>query len=387
MDGALTTGTSNPIDRLRNTDGPLVPALVGWLLTRVFVAIGFALAHGLSGVLDMPDGDLHLEQGLMTWDGTFYRVITTGWYSGAEVPAEAVRFFPGYPALGRVFEFAFFGNTDLALLFVANAAALLAAVLLWQLALEGTGDRAVADRSAWMLGVVPAANVMVFAYSESLMLLVTAAVLLALLRGRLGWAAAGGLAAGLLRPSGILLALPAAIEAWSWYRQRDLRGDLRSHAAWVAAVAAPAAGLVASLWVVSRRTGDFLEAYDIQRQLRDGFRDPLTRLVEAGVDIATGQLHDVYNLAFALGFAVLFVIAVRHRQRLSWLALMVVTWVVAAGANNMDSVGRYCLVAAPFVVALAQWARTRNRQLVALCVGGAGTIWFTSEVLLGRIIP
>ncbi|MEZ5237880.1 MAG: hypothetical protein R2716_02625 [Microthrixaceae bacterium] len=71
---------------------------------EVFVAIGFALAHGLSGVLDMPDGDLHLEQGLMTWDGTFYRVITTGWYSGAEVPAEAVRFFPGYPALGRVFE-------------------------------------------------------------------------------------------------------------------------------------------------------------------------------------------------------------------------------------------------------------------------------------------
>ncbi|MEZ5237879.1 MAG: hypothetical protein R2716_02620 [Microthrixaceae bacterium] len=139
--------------------------------------------------------------------------------------------------------------------------------------------------------------------------------------------------------------------------------------------------------MVSRRTGDFLEAYDIQRQLRDGFRDPLTRLVEAGVDIATGQLHDVYNLAFALGFAVLFVIAVRHRQRLSWLALMVVTWVVAAGASNMDSVGRYCLVAAPFVVALAQWARTRNRQLVALCVGGAGTIWFTSEVLLGRIIP
>ena len=377
--------------------GALLPALAGWLIARVAVALGFAVAHGLSGTVAMPEGRLHLDQGLMTWDGTFYRVITSGWYSGPEVPAEAVRFFPGYPAAGRLVEFVFLGNTDLALLVLANGAALAAAVLLWHLAIEATGDRSVADRSAWMLGVIPAANVMVFAYSESLMLLVTAAFLLALLRGHPGWAAAAGLFAGVLRPSGVLLALPATVEAWSWYRRTATTGadphdagggrTRRDLLVWASAVAAPAVGLLAALLIVSRRTGDLLEAYRIQRQLRDGFRDPLTRLAQAGIDFAGGHLHDVYNVAFALGFAALFVVAWRHRQRASWLVLMAVTWFVAVGGNNMDSVGRYCVVAAPFTIALAQFARTRNRQVVLATVGVAATVWFTAEVLLGRIIP
>ncbi|MCZ7630691.1 MAG: hypothetical protein M5U19_17385 [Microthrixaceae bacterium] len=366
------------------------PALLGWLVGRVAVGVGFALAHLLSGSVGLPHGRLHLDQGLMTWDGTFYRVIAQGWYSGTDVPEEAVRFFPAYPALGRLAEFVFMGNTDLALLVIANAAALGAAVVVWRLAAEGTTDRLVADRAAWMVAVVPAANVMVFAYSESLMLLMATAVLLALLRGRPGWAALGALGAGLLRPAGVLLALPALVETWQWYRTQrgtPTRTLLRRAVPWACAVVAPAVGLVVALWVVSRRTGDVFEAYLIQRRLRDGFRDPLTRMVEAGVDFAGGHLHDIYNVAFAIGFAALFVIAVRHRQRLSWLVFMAATWVVAVGGNNMDSLGRYCVVAAPFTIALAQWGHTRGRQVLIATAGILGTVWFTSEVLLGRIVP
>jgi hypothetical protein len=366
------------------------PALLGWLVARVAVGAGFLLAHLLSGTLGLPDGRLHLDEGLMTWDGTFYRVITQGWYSGTEVPAEAVRFFPGFPALGRLADLLFLGNTDLALIFLANASALGAAVLLWRLAAEATADRQVADRAAWMIAIIPAANVMVFAYSESLMLLISTAVLLALMRGRPGWAALGALAAGLLRPAGVLLALPALIEAWQWYRAQRAATNSSWHRtalAWTCAVVAPVSGLAVALWVVSRRSGDVFEAYRIQRQLRDGFRDPITRLGQAGFDFAGGHLHDIYNVAFAIGFAVLFVVAVRHRQRLSWLAFMAATWVVAVGGNNMDSVGRYCVVAAPFSIALAQWGNTRGRQAAVVTLGILGTVWFTSEVLLGRIIP
>lgn len=366
------------------------PALLGWLVARLAVGAGFLLAHALSGTLGLPDGRLHLDQGLMTWDGTFYRVITQGWYSGTEVPAEAVRFFPGYPALGRLAEVVFLGNTDLALVFIANAAALGAAVLLWRLAAVGTADRHVADRAAWMVAIIPAANVMVFAYSESLMLLISTAVLLALLRGRPGWAALGALAAGMLRPAGVLLALPALVEAWQWYRvQRGTAAGSwhRRAVVWTCAVVAPVSGLAVALWVVSRRTGDVFEAYRIQRQLRDGFRDPITRLAQAGFDFAGGHLHDIYNVAFAIGFAALFVVAVHRRHRLSWLAFMAATWVVAVGGNNMDSVGRYCLMAAPFTIALAQWGNTRGRQAGIATLGILGTVWFTSEVLLGRIIP
>jgi hypothetical protein len=66
---------------------------------------------------------------------------------------------------------------------------------------------------------------------------------------------------------------------------------------------------------------------------------------------------------------------------------MIATWVVAVGGNNMDSVGRYCVIAAPFTVALAQWADRRWRAGTVAALGLAGTVWFTTEVMLGRIIP
>lgn len=396
--------------------GALRASLIGWLAGRIAVGLGFLSAHALSGSVNLPDGRLHLDQGLMTWDGTFYKVITEGWYGGTQVPGEAARFFPGYPALARLVDALLPGGADVALLVIANVAAFAAAVLLWQLTVEGTGEPRTADRAAWMLGVIPAANVMVFAYSESLMLLIATGVLLAVLRRRPGWAVVGGIAAGLLRPAGVLLALPVAVEAWRWYRgtrhrvpgpDTPERTDTTEHTdtaehtdttgpsgapparvlVWVAAVVAPLLGLGGSLWIVSRPSGDVLEAYRIQRQLRDGFRDPLTRLAQAGIDFAGGHLHDVYNVAFALGFAALFVVALRHRQRLSWLVFMAVTWLVAVGGNNMDSVGRYCVVAAPFTIALAQWSHTRSRMALVAGLGTAATAWFTTEVLLGRIIP
>lgn len=370
---------------LRWVDG-IRPAALGWLAARAAVALGYLLARALSGRVDLPDGRLHIEQGLMTWDGTFYRVITEGWYSGAGTAEDPSRFFPGYPAVARAVRPLVLGDTDLALLLVANGAALAAAVLLWRLAAEVTGDRGTATRVAWMAAVVPAANVAAFAYTESLMLLLVAVVLLALHRRRPGWAAAAGLCAGLLRPQGILLVVPVAVEAWRWWRAGGTH-RAREVAGWAAALLAPAAGLAAALWAVSRGSGDLLEAYRIQRAIRGGFQDPVTRLGEAVVDVARGDLHDVYNLAFALGFAALFVVAWRRRQPASWLAYLAVTWVVAVGGQLMDSVGRYCWVAAPFAIALAQWAASRRRQVVVAVVGLGGTVWFTTEVFLGRVIP
>jgi hypothetical protein len=61
--------------------------------------------------------------------------------------------------------------------------------------------------------------------------------------------------------------------------------------------------------------------------------------------------------------------------------------VVAVGGNNMDSVGRYCTVAAPFSVALAQLADQTWRTRAVWVLGLGGTVWFTAEVMLGRIIP
>lgn len=421
----------------------VTPALAGWAAARVAVALGFALAHALSGQVWMPDGRLHLDEGLLTWDASYYRVLTEGWYGGVAAPPDATRFFPLYPGLSRLLDPLLPGGAGVPLLVVANVCALAAAVLVWKLASEVLGDDRTAVRAAWMLGVIPAANVFVFAYSEAAMMLVFTAALLALHRRRLGWLAVLGLLAGLLRPAGVLLAAPVAVGAWQWWRGRaarqpafgsplartaleqPLHGQLvpeqptREHPApehpapeqpaaeqpaaeqqtpgqpafaraalgWVAAVLAPVVGLAAALAWIAGLDGDWGEPFRRQRELRGGFRDPITRMFEAVVDLASGRLHDIYNMAFAFGFAALFWVALRRRQPLPWLAFMAVTWIVAVGGNNMDSVGRYCTVAAPFTIALAQWAEQRWQQIAIAAVGLAGTVWFTSEVMLGRMIP
>ncbi len=360
------------------------PALLGWVAARIAVFSGFVLAHVLSGSLSLPDGRLHLDEGLMTWDGTYYRVLAEGWYTGSGTPGDAVRFFPLFPGLGKVLSLGGAFSVDVPLLLLANASALFAAVVIWQLVNDQTSDVRLANRAAWMVGIIPAANVYVFAYSESLMLLITAAALLYLNRQRLGITAALGLFAGLLRPSGILLAVPIVLTGWVEFRAGLPKRQLLR---WIAPIVAPGVGLMTALGVINYSSGDFLAPIDVQRQLRDGFRDPVTRIGQAVLDFTGGHLHDVYNVAFAIGFLLLIIVAWRYKQPLPWIAYMAVTWVVAVGGNNMDSVGRYCVVAAPFTIALAQWANRRWAEAAVLVVGFAGTVWFTSEVVLGRIIP
>jgi hypothetical protein len=65
----------------------------------------------------------------------------------------------------------------------------------------------------------------------------------------------------------------------------------------------------------------------------------------------------------------------------------VATLVVAGSANNIDSFGRYGLLALPLVIALAQWAGPRWRQAMVATVGSLGLVWLTAAALLGRVIP
>jgi len=365
-----------------------VPALAGWVVARMTILSGWFLADARVDGAGVPQGRLHLDQALMTWDGTYYRVIAEGWYRGPATPDDAVRFFPGYPSLGRALSVLTFGNVDAALLVISNAAALASAVVLWMLATEVLGEEAAGRRAAWMVAVLPPAIVLAFAYSEALTLLCTSLALLMLHRRRLLWVAALGLACGLLRPAGVLLVAPVLVEAWRRWREEGApRPDPREAAAWFTGIAAPVAGLGTALVVAAGPGGDLAEVFRLHRTLRQGFRDPATRLVEAVLDVVSGDFADLYNVAFALGFLALVVVAVRMRQPPSWIVFMLVTWVVAVGGNNMDSGGRYALVAAPFTLALAQWAQRRWQQVVVGVAGVLGCTWFAAEVFLGRVIP
>ena len=380
------------------------PALVGFLWARLCVAAGFVVAHVLSGRVALPDGRLHLSEGLLTWDGAFYRALAAGWYDGSTT--EAARFFPLFPAAARAVSPLFLGREDIALVVIANVSALAGAVVLWRLAVEVTGDHDAAGRSAWMVAVVPSAFVLAFAYSEGLSLLLVAATLLMAHRRAFWWVAALGLASSAVRPVGVLLVVPIGVEALRTLRASDLHPtDLHptdqhptagrgadvptsvAVAARLTAVVAPVVGLGLAMAWVGAATGDDGLPFRIQRQLRAGFRDPLTRLAQGIWDVARFDFRDVYNVAFAVAFIALVVLSVRRRQPLAWIAYSVTTLVVALSANNIDSLGRYGLLALPLVVALAQWADIRWRQVLVGAVGSIGLVWLTTEALLGRVIP
>ena len=373
----------------------LLPTTAGWVWARLCVALGFVVAHLLSGSVRLPDGRLHLDEGLLTWDGTYYRVLASAGYgSGVE---GAGRFFPLYPTIGKVLAPLCGGRTDVALLVVTNLAAFAAGLVVWQLTREVCRNVRAADRSAWVLALWPAAFVLVFAYAESLFVLAAAATLLLLHRRAFGLAGLLALVAALVRPVGLLLVVPAVVEvvvAWSGRPDRpgprnddDHRPPPKVLGSVLAVLGAPVGTLLALTWI-SAASGDAWSApLDVQRQLRAGFHEPVTRLVRAVADVATGDLRDVVNLAFAVVGIGLLIISFRRRQPWSWLAYSLVSLLVVLSANNVDSLGRYLMAAVPLLVVLAQWADRPWRVRTVAVLGSAGLVAGTAAALLGRIVP
>ena len=362
----------------------LAVGVLGWVWARVCVGAGFWVAHlvtpdpALAGRQDFP-----LPKGLLSWDSFFYDSIARGGYHA--VAADGARFFPLYPLLGRGLGVLFGGRSDVALVVIGNLAALAGAVVLAQLAREVLAPRwgseesdAVGLRSAWMVAIVPAAIVFVWPYTEGLALLATAGCLLALHRRAWWWVALCAAFAAALRPTGLLLGVPILIEVVA------TRPRPRIAPAFAALVAAPL-GLLASLAYVGNQVGDWMAPWEQQRPIRGDFRNPLVRAAES----VWGLFHntDTELVPFVVLWCLLVVVSVRKRQPWSWVAFSVATLTVALAAQTIDSIGRYGLLAVPLVVALAQWSDRRWRQVLVSCVGSAGLVVWTAQVLQGRIVP
>ncbi len=386
---ARSTTTRLATPALRWRDG-LVPTLIGWVWARICISLGFVVARVMVDVLETPRGDRQIREALFTWDGTYYRALAGQWYD--TVDADASRFFPVYPALAKVLGPLFGGRTDLALVFLANLGAFLGAWVLWRLVAEvfpsdspeGGGLLAgltwLPGRAAWMVALFPSAFVFAFAYSEGLALLLVAATFLAL--HRRAYVVAGLLAfvAAALRPVGGLLLVAILVEL---YRNR---AQIRVWD-WLVGLGGPVAGLVAAILWIERATGDLMLPVDQQRQIRGGFQDPITRVLEPIGELVKGNFRDVYNLGFMLVLLFLSYVAVRKRQPLSWLVYAGASLLLLLSSQVTDSLGRYGLVVIPFVVALAQWADARWRQVLVAAGCSVGLVWLTSEALLGRMVP
>jgi hypothetical protein len=272
-----------------------------------------------------------------------------------------------------------------ALVVVANVSALAGAALIAVLARRETGDDRTGTRAAWLLCLAPPAFTQVMGFAEGTLVALSVGVVMALRRRSWGWAAGLGVAAGLARPIGVLLAVPAAVEAARGIRATPWTGRV----ARAAAVAGPLAGFGAFVAWVGIRYGDALAPLRVQQEgtLRGGIADPVTTLAHDASLLAHGHhLGSALHLPWALLALALLAVAGR-RWPACYPAYAGAVLAVALTASNLDGFERYALSAFPLVLAGAGLTAGRQVERVVLALAGAGLAVYAALAFMNVYVP
>jgi hypothetical protein len=394
----------------------VLAALPPWAVSRALALGAWGVAHFLVHNLHVQDAAVRAQahQGLFAWDAGWYRGIAQHGYGFSSPGAgahEALRFFPLLPAVARLL-----GSSSVAIVVIVWASALLLGALVHRLVLvEGKGE-GLARVAVWCVLVFPSAFVLALGYAEALAMALAVACFLALRTRRWWWAAALGLLAGLSRPLGVLLVVPAAVEAGRailssgvvsarWGETRAGRaGPLgealegraarlsavpgRLWAAWAAAVAGPAVGLLLFLVWSWRRYGDFLLPLRVQTHAthRGQVVDPFTALWHEASGFFHGHLGSALHVPWALAFVALTVFAFR-RWPAPYGMFAAAVLVVALTSKNLDSLERYGLGAFPLVLALATLLSRAWLERAWLTLSAAALEGYALLALLNAYVP
>lgn len=364
----------------------MVAALPAWLTARALVLSTLVVAHPLqSRFRPIESSARRVREGLLAWDGDWFHDIASHGYEA--LPRPGLRYFPLFPLLGRWLASVLFSNVGLSLIVLANLFALLAGAALHRLVLhERPGDERLARRATWVLALAPPSFVLVMGYTEALAVLLAVLTFLALRRRRWAWAATGGFLSGLARPLGVLLSIPAAIEALPVLRS----GSSRQRLAALGPVVAPVAGCLTYLAWVGARFGNPLLPYSSQQtpEFRGGFANPLVTMAKTIGELATGQVatKNVPHLPWALALVALVVLACR-RWPPSYGAFAAVTVLVALSTERWGSIERYGFACFPVVLALASLGAGERLQRWLLLVSGGLMATYATLTFLALYVP
>jgi hypothetical protein len=357
-------------------------AIVPWLVARVLVVAALEMARYLVDQLHLK-GIVAASQGLFAWDGAFYRGIAEHGYDS--VPRAGLRFFPAYPLLGRWLGTVFLGHTAVGLLVLASGAALVGGALLHRLTLRETGDAALAGRAAWYVAVIPAGMAFVLGYAEALLLVCGVAMFLALRSRRWLLAVPFGLVAGLTRPVGLLLFVPAIVEVL-----RERRGvGPREWAARLAAVASPVVGTGIYLAWVGSRYDDPMLPFSVQdnARLRGGTVDPFTHVVDAVRHTLDGDRFGAGLHLIWIAVVVALVVVVARKLPASYAAYAGAAVLLALTARNVGSFERYAFTTFPLVLGIALLTKRREVDRVVSTLAAAGLAAYCVLSFLGEYVP
>lgn len=185
-----------------------------YLLTSSVVVLGVIFGHQR---LPNARGPEPLLQSFCNYDGLHYRSISEHGYSYHPALKSEVAFFPAYPLVARIVEFATGAPTEWALLIVANVCLASCFVFIHAYARVRRPDAGAAlpGFAAAAFGLFPTTCFFRFAYSEALFFLLATTALLGMQRRWPLWVIALtiGFATG-TRPVGVALLPPFALHLW-----------------------------------------------------------------------------------------------------------------------------------------------------------------------------
>ena len=316
-----------------------VASFATWVEARLYVATAYIVTIATLDRLEPPPAFSPIDDGLIPWDGTWYRDLADRGYDAPEL-VDGIRFFPLWPLLGRFFG-VFGDRPDIALVILANVCAFVAGMLLHRLAIQETNDAVTARRTVRLFALFPPAFVLVLGYSEALYLTLALGFVLAARSRRWVLGAGLGFLAGLTRPVAGLLALPALVRAW--------QTDRRSPRAALAILSAPLGTITFLVWA-EREQGGWRAPVDAQRELRGDLTEPISRVARGLIHGLQGDEGELFHASAAVILIALTVATVTRLSADLWVYTIPSTMLLL-GAENLNSMERYALSVFPLVIA------------------------------------
>jgi hypothetical protein len=366
----------------------LLMGLSAYLLSRICVVVGAAVVATADAVSDANRARVPVprntsaKQGILdtltSWDGQwYYRIVREGY--PRSVPAHITffqdqaraAFFPLFPMATRAIDKVVPGG-DVSAGLVLNFLAGLAFVFVVGYLAEQVYDRATAQRAMVLVALFPGSFVLLFTYSEALLVLLAAGCLV-LLHKRVWWAA--GLVAALgtaARPNGIALVAACAVGAIVAIVER------REWRSLIAPVLAPVGWLGFQIYI-GAHAGEQGVWFRVQREAwKEGASFGLTSLKGIG----NFALHPLASPTNA--FTTVTVVAMLLMLWFSWKARIPLTWwaysaVVLALMLLPETVAprpRFLFTAFPLLIGVAAaWPRRwRDTWAFLTCICGAGLV-------------
>lgn len=352
-----------------------IASLTSWTEARLYVATAYIAAWAILDRLEPPPAFSPIDDGLIPWDGTWYRDLALDGYDSPALEG-GIRFFPLWPLLGRLFG-AISDRPDIALVVLANVLALVAGMLLYRLTVQETGDHGAARRAVRLFALFPPAFVLVLGYSEALYLCLAMGFVLTARARRWQLTALLGFLAGLTRPVAGLLAFPAAIRAW--------QTDRRSPMALLSVASAPLGTLTFLFWA-EREQGGWRAPIDAQRELRGEITEPVSRLFSAINDGLRGDEGELFHGLAALILIGLAVYVVKKLSTDLWIYAVPST-LLLVGADNLNSMERYALSVFPLVIAAAIISRNERLDRWLPTASAVALTVVTTLALNGVYVP